>query len=415
MRTKKTFRNKAQRAMFVLTFLVGGAYQSQLSAQEKPKVIDVERALAHPSKLNTSQLGSHVRYIPLETTDKSLIGNAPDICVLNKRILVWYRGQCLLFNKEDGKFVCEIGHSGGDPTAYSQTVPFYDDTHDWIYFIREPDKLIKYDINGHYLGEITLQTKGSVPKQYCFDGSSIIGYHEDLVPSKYALTLFNTLGKAVDNIPASRVKGVVESDILSFTMKKMGNMKFVLMKTKKADIATSLDNLLWKSNRQVRFMESLSDTVFTLDNSRLKPYVIFRTGKWRSGAAARMAPADATDRLMIGSVLESPKRIFFQCVLNISPDIRRKEEEKVYNVIYDKASGKTTMAPFADRITDDLSHGMPFCPQSVSTQGEYACLMQAADVLEWMDKHPEAKQQPWWEALKNLEEDDNPVAIIVSE
>jgi hypothetical protein len=325
--------------------------------------------------------------------------------------MVTFQEKCLLFDRKDGKFVCEVGHVGVDPTGYSEGTPYYDEAHDWFYFSRKPNQLVKYDTQGHYLDTFTFPQETKTPDYCLFNDSLIIGYHSELMPGKTALTIFTPTGQVVDSIPSVHTKGVDISQIKKIEVRTFGNLGLILITTPSAYVAIGGGSNLWKSNGQAYFMESFSDTVYTVAKNRLTPYVIFHTGTWKSGEEIRMVPLNLPNCLMVGSVLDSPKGIFFQCATNIYD----KKTEKTFNAVYDKASGKTTMAPLADQITDDLSHGMPFCPQSVSSQGEYACLIQAADVLEWMDKHPEAKQQPWWEALKNLKEDDNPVAIIVSE
>lgn len=35
--------------------------------------------------------------------------------------MVYNGKQCLLFDKETGKFICSVGHRGDDPEAYSST------------------------------------------------------------------------------------------------------------------------------------------------------------------------------------------------------------------------------------------------------------------------------------------------------
>lgn len=44
-----------------------------------PNAIDIAVSLEHLTELKTSQLGKQIRYIPLETTDSSLIGNSYSI------------------------------------------------------------------------------------------------------------------------------------------------------------------------------------------------------------------------------------------------------------------------------------------------------------------------------------------------
>ena len=49
-----------------------------------PNAIDIAVSLEHLTELKTSQLGKQIRYIPLETTDSSLIGNSYSFSIMSK-------------------------------------------------------------------------------------------------------------------------------------------------------------------------------------------------------------------------------------------------------------------------------------------------------------------------------------------
>ena len=78
-----------------------------------PNAIDIAASLEHLTELKISQLGKQIRYIPLETTDSSLIGNSYSIKLSKGRIFVSTNGQCLSFDKQTGKYLGSIGHKGG--------------------------------------------------------------------------------------------------------------------------------------------------------------------------------------------------------------------------------------------------------------------------------------------------------------
>ena len=70
-----------------------------------PNAIDIAVSLEHLTELKTSQLGKQIRYIPLETTDSSLIGNSYSIKLSKDHIFVSTNGRCLSFNKQTGKYL----------------------------------------------------------------------------------------------------------------------------------------------------------------------------------------------------------------------------------------------------------------------------------------------------------------------
>lgn len=56
---------------------------------------------------------------------------------------------------------------------------------------------------------------------------------------------------------------------------------------------------------------------------------------------------------------------------------------------------------------------MPFTPSFLNEKGECASLVQAADILTWLEKHPEVKIEKELGVLKNLNEESNPVVVLV--
>ena len=81
----------------------------QSSADDELCSIDVAGAMEKPAELKLSELGSDVRYVPLETTDSCLVGGSPNILLLDKEIVVFSRQTCFIFDKESGKLFKQSG------------------------------------------------------------------------------------------------------------------------------------------------------------------------------------------------------------------------------------------------------------------------------------------------------------------
>ena len=71
----------------------------QSSADDELCSIDVAGAMEKPAELKLSELGSDVRYVPLETTDSCLVCGSPNILLLDKEIVVFSRQTCFVFDK----------------------------------------------------------------------------------------------------------------------------------------------------------------------------------------------------------------------------------------------------------------------------------------------------------------------------
>ncbi|MDR1403625.1 MAG: DUF4934 domain-containing protein, partial [Tannerellaceae bacterium] len=185
---------------------------SQKNNIVSPAEINVESSLKNLSRLKVSDLGKTIRYIPLETPDDGLIGKNPVVKVLKKYIVVEYgslpsRNACLLFSKEDGRFIAEIGHAGQDPAAYTDCFSWADEKEEFLYFERKPNQLIKYDMKGNFCGKVEFPSSG-LASYYLITDSEIIGYFDAFTLSNprslntYSLVIFKKDGSLKDTIPS---------------------------------------------------------------------------------------------------------------------------------------------------------------------------------------------------------------------
>ena len=55
---------------------------------------------------------------------------------------------------------------------------------------------------------------------------------------------------------------------------------------------------------------------------------------------------------------------------------------------------------------------MPFKPLGMSTSGEFVSLVEVWEVMDWLEKHPEAKNNKNLSFLKDLDEEANPIVIL---
>jgi hypothetical protein len=85
----------------------------------------------------------------------------------------------------------------------------------------------------------------------------------------------------------------------------------------------------------------------------------------------------------------------------------------LYHGLYRKKTGETKLSKFSDTIEDDLSHFIPFNPLGISSSGEFVSLVEAWEALEWLEKHPEAKNNEKLSFLKDLDEEMNPIVILI--
>lgn len=146
----------------VILFLLLIAYCAcSNSKKESYKSIDIEDALVHLEELSVMDISEHVSYIPLETTDESLIGKRAYVRLLKDKLLVGsFQQPIKMFDKKTGDFIKVIGGIGQGMNEYvlQDGIPVFwiDDKAEIIYVQTEGKKMLRFDANGNSLSSINL-------------------------------------------------------------------------------------------------------------------------------------------------------------------------------------------------------------------------------------------------------------------
>lgn len=375
-------------------------------------VIDVAGAYEQQTELKVSDLGRHVRYVPLETTDSCLVGNEPKIMVLEKQLVVLTNQTAYCFDKESGRFLNAIGHTGEDPRGYSTNEPAYNPRNGLFYFVRYPDQLQRYDAQGRYQDKVKVETPPNLPTSFAFLDTLMVGHYNNLAQMNkhnHALGLFTEAGLLTDTIESTLppMPPMEITDIASISVLRLGIAQAIYTRFGDGTSSYSIASptTLWNYDGELRFKDTFNDTVYNVSAAgELTPAYVFGTGERRLEPKTRWSDVEIKGTLLTVFVLETPRNIFFQC----AEDLR-----KAVNGIYDKQAGTTRMCDEEKGLTDDVNHFLPFRPSACSAQGEYAQLVEAADVVEFLDENPEAKGNSALAPLVKVGEEDNPVVVLV--
>lgn len=391
-----------------------GACQSarQKAGIDSLTVIDVAGTMGKLEELKITDLGKEVRYLPLETNDSCLIGNDPKLLVLDKLILVQSNSTLYSFDKKTGRFLNTIGHIGEDPQGYSSNYPVYNEQNGLLYFSRQPDQLQKYDLQGHYQGKITVATPPTMPTNYVFVDTLLVGYYNNLAQQNThtrTLAFFTETGQLTDTVNSllPPLPTMQISDIASITVMKYGNAGAILTQFQDgtSSVGVSGSVPLWKQEGWLRFKDTFNDTIYNVTaTGTLSPYAVFNLGEYRLKPQARWSSSEVGDKLLPVFILETERNFFFQCVEGL---------KNTLNGVYDKQTGITRMNREEDGFTDDVNGFLPFKPNTCSAQGEYVQIVDVGDVLDWLDEHPEVKDNQALAPLLELNEEDNPVIVLV--
>ena len=99
-----------------------------------------------------------VEYIPLETTDESVMATGWHNCISDKYIIMKDLSRVHLFNRE-GKHLFSFEHSGQGPKEYHYISELYTDFENKEIYIADPKKIQVYSFSGEWI-----RTLGNIPK-----------------------------------------------------------------------------------------------------------------------------------------------------------------------------------------------------------------------------------------------------------
>ena len=142
-----------------LIYLLSLCLFSCSSPNGKNKKINIADDIENLQPLYVLDFADEVSYIPLETTDSSLIGNRPYIRKFRNTLLVASEKQpIMMFSLENGKFIKTIGNigQGGNEyiLSYDRPVFWADNSEHYIFVKSADDKIQQYDSIGNYVGTI---------------------------------------------------------------------------------------------------------------------------------------------------------------------------------------------------------------------------------------------------------------------
>ena len=399
---------------------------SPASQDQAEGSIDVLPAFENLTKLKVSHLGKNIRYVPLETTDSSLIGSGCKASLLGDKIMVTYgmRGEshCYLFDSKTGKFVREIGHKGEDPRGYSEPKAYVHPVTGNLYFHRAPNKLIKYTQEGEFLGEVEMPnglTSGLYPLltkdgMLVYEGETFNAQHQSQL-----YYLDEAKGKTAEVALPDVVKSeeIDPSGIQSISVLGAGADVYGLLGyagTIKVGFKDETQGLfmfnypaVWAMGDDYHFHETFGDTIYQVKGQELEPYRYFNMGERYLPKAERGKKEGNEEKLSITYVMETPHLIYFQCAKNLYNDLT------MYDGLYRKSDGVVMMNHIKEGFTDDLTGFAPFRPMNRTNDGGFVGMLKIEEIQDWLEEHPEVKLEGALAPLDGLADDANPVVVIV--
>lgn len=385
----------------------------------KLDVIPLGAAFDNQTELKTSDCFKKIRYVALETTDSSLVGQGAHAAVLNDWIVVTSgRDRCQLFDKKTGRFIRSIGHVGEDPEGYSTVHGGWQNPYTGkLNFAGWKNKIVVYGADGKFDHIWTPAIPaGQFPAMAAFDyldADLIAGYYSatDSLPARIALFRGDETVRVESLLTEQKGEGVITpNDIASISVLKDGGDGLMIIKYKDdKSAAYSLGNsCFWHTDKDLYFRQSYNDTIYQVSAVKeLQPARVLDLGAHSWSYSERFE--DKKDAIYPTKFMENEDVILFRFITNVYND-----KQKTYNAVYRKADGTVKVSPLDNKITDDLNGFLPLQPISVSASGEFAALLPSEEVVTWFEDNAGKTNIPAdVAALKKVGEEDNPVVVIM--
>lgn len=387
-------------------------------------LIRLEEKIAAPDEsLTTSDYFASITYVPLQTTDSSLIGSRPRIVVGKDRVYVGSnKNSCLAFDLKTGKFVGSIGSLDKGPRGYrSSTDLWINPEKGVVYFPGWRNGFVKYSANGEFLGEQKVPDNvGDVASYTWLNENTLVARCESFMKtvSDYMLA-FNENGEIINRYSGkSQMDSVERRDIEGLSIYfgsgiGLSSGGVILVKPREAGkerIIMMQQPVFSHWNGKTFYKDSYNDTIFSLTEREMLPEWILDMGKYRLSQEEQDSKEARREKGTVNQIMESDRYLMF------SYFFYPEEEMQAYRGIFDKATGETRIALYKDGFVDDLNGFMPIYPTLENWDNSLVAFLQPIDILTWFDEHPEEaeKLKPEIRRLKEIKEDDNPVLVIAN-
>jgi len=382
-------------------------------------IIDVEKAVGKGSVEKLSDYVKDIRYIPLETTDSSLLGDISDICFENGLIYVSDRNDCCKIFDESGKFIRSIKHIGRGPEEYIGLLDISINTDNGnIMALSINGEVVEYTKDGIFVRKIPKAFKKGGP--YSF------------IPLNKRIFCINCFVYNKDKNPESI------SYIFDDSLNVLNSFSSTSGTCKKSSVSSAVAVIYidpfdtYKFGDEFFVTQGSNDTIYKIaENFKLAPRYIVNLGKYKDESVRNMLPQETNDLSVITKypvMYETNDFLFMKFDLHaLAPEsFDREHNIKIPGInpvekntqacgIYDKKREKFIFLkqPIKGKLglMDDIKYGPVFWPCYSTSRGELITYFDAVDLIS-IAENEGGTYKGISEIVGNLHENDNPVIVI---
>ena len=330
-----------------------------------------------------------------------------DVAISEKYIFLLGVYDILQYDR-NGKFIRKIGRRGQGPQEYIRLTSFQLDEQNDLIFATDiaGQKIQVFDFNGKYVKKIPLDFRD--------------GHIEIISPSLIAIRQ----GMSHRYYPGSHVIKFIDTD--GKHVKTYLSNIYPIDRSKIEHNGPDV-SYFWRNNERLYSLEYGSDTIFRIEKDVLIPDRVL-TGKLKLDKK-ELFQKKVGQKLNITSYVMLPNAAIFESsgftIFKLSSStesfymVYNKSTKKFHRTYYGNAPVSRQDLKKMDYFTDDLISGLSFNPHYQS-KGNAVALISAMticekkkDILDFISKHPTEEGKKMQSIVRNMDEEDNAVIMIV--
>lgn len=359
----------------------------------QPLTFDLKK-LPEPTSVKLSEIGAiGIKYIPLQTSQQSLISEIRDIIFAKDYFLTQNFAEINMF-RYDGSFVSKIGEIGRGPNEFTTAHDIDINPKDESIYVADGwlHKFLVFNKFGKIIR--TFKTPQSGPLDFKFTDDGILCYYQNHMGiTQNSYILIDTLGRILKNYPN----------------------RYPWKRTV-PNVAFGGENLYYRFNGNLNKKEIYSDTIYTYKNKSFEPHLILDIGKLRLTPAKR----EENDYKYILNNFLNPVNLFEfgNCIYYEFIIPPAWGNEKKYSFIGSK-NGKINLFFDPEKgLINDLDAGPNIWPRTVKDNSTVATWIDALDLKQHVQfkslKPPPSQKIGKLEQLaRTIKETDNPIIVLI--
>lgn len=372
-------------------------------------VIDFEKSTFESQEVLMSDYVMDINYIPVETKDDVLIGEAK-MFVLDGEILFWNpRGETVYVFSDSGKYLKNVGVSGRARGEFLGVANILQDE-EGNYIFTSTKIIIYSKEDGSCIEEIARgDVKGTQLNRFTapvYTGNGLFS------------ALHQANGAELDSLVQFNVNKELVGRSALGKMKIEGNQSVTLGNGKKVIMPPMLvPSCLYEYKGQLNYIPGSCDTLYTLKNNLLVPRIAFEYGALKEREVSKNSGGSfgiisqnfkgETERMWLLDLSYPNIKITGPNSFSTSSDL--------VPFVYDKINHTASKLPYYEEFgkygfKNDIDGGMPFWPVVIKGNKMYQYI-DAVTFIEAAAKSSSAKMK---EVAATLNEESNPVVVVAT-